>query len=127
MKTKRVAVYGVAIFVALLLALIYVFNPAYTIWAPKCPFKLLTGWQCGGCGCQRAIHALLHGNIWEAASYNLFLLYAIPYLMVLIAERVVLRGEIQMKVRKVAEHKYVVMFYVISYCVWMVIRNMLNI
>ena len=47
--------------------------------------------------------------------------------MVLIAERAVLRGEIQMKVRKVAEHKYVVMFYVISYCVWMVIRNMLNI
>lgn len=127
MKTKRVAVYGVAIFVALLLALIYVFNPAVTIWAPKCPFKLLTGWQCGGCGCQRAIHALLHGNIREAASYNLFLLYAIPYLMVLIAERAVLRGEIQMKVRKVAEHKYVVMFYVISYCVWMVIRNMLNI
>ena len=127
MKTKRVAVYGVAIFVALLLALIYVFNPAYTIWAPKCPFKLLTGWQCGGCGCQRAIHALLHGNIREAASYNLFLLYAIPYLMVLIAERAVLRGEIQMKVRKVAEHKYVVMFYVISYCVWMVIRNILNI
>lgn len=127
MKTKRVAVFGVAIFVALLLALIYVFNPAYTIWAPKCPFKLLTGWQCGGCGCQRAIHALLHGNIREAASYNLFLLYAIPYLMVLIAERAVLRGEIQMKVRKVAEHKYVVMFYVISYCVWMVIRNILNI
>lgn len=127
MKTKRVAVYGVAIFVALLLALIYVFNPAVTIWAPKCPFKLLTGWQCGGCGCQRAIHALLHGNIREAASYNLFLLYAIPYLMVLIAERAVLRGEIQMKVRKVAEHKYVVMFYVISYCVWMVIRNILNI
>ena len=127
MKTKRVAVFGVAIFVALLLALIYVFNPAYTIWAPKCPFKLLTGWQCGGCGCQRAIHALLHGNIREAASYNLFLLYAIPYLMVLIAERAVLRGEIQMKVRKMAEHKYVVMFYVISYCVWMVIRNILNI
>ena len=127
MKTKRVAVFGVAIFVALLLALIYVFNPAVTIWAPKCPFKLLTGWQCGGCGCQRAIHALLHGNIREAASYNLFLLYAIPYLMVLIAERAVLRGEIQMKVRKVAEHKYVVMFYVISYCVWMVIRNILNI
>ena len=127
MKSTRLAVYVIAIVIVAALALLYVFNPAYTQWAPKCPFKLLTGWQCGGCGCQRAIHAMLHGEIKEAASFNLFLLYAIPYLLVLIAERVVLRGEIQMKVRQIAEHKYVVMFYVVSYCVWMVLRNILNI
>jgi Protein of unknown function (DUF2752) len=36
---------------------------------PRCPLLTLTGLKCPGCGSQRAIHQLLHGNI--AASFFL--------------------------------------------------------
>ena len=34
--------------------------------APVCAFKYLTGYDCPGCGSQRAFHALLHGRVAEA-------------------------------------------------------------
>jgi hypothetical protein len=33
---------------------------------PKCPFKMITGFSCPGCGIQRALYAIMHGNIKEA-------------------------------------------------------------
>ena len=38
---------------------------------PRCPFLLLTGLYCPGCGSQRAVHALLHGQVARAAGLNL--------------------------------------------------------
>ena len=37
---------------------------------PKCMFRVFTGYQCPGCGSQRALHALLHGHLAEAVHYN---------------------------------------------------------
>lgn len=51
---------------------------------PKCPFKVLTGLQCPGCGSQRAIHALLHGDIAAAWRFNALLVAYIPILAVMI-------------------------------------------
>lgn len=38
----------------------------------------MTGLQCPGCGSQRAIHALLHGQLTEAWHYNAALFFAVP-------------------------------------------------
>lgn len=46
--------------------------------APRCLFKLLTGYDCPGCGSQRAFHALLHGHIARAWGYNPFVFFAVP-------------------------------------------------
>ena len=56
------------------------FDPAGSVLFPKCPFRLLTGWDCPGCGSQRTIHALLHGNIGEGFSHNPLLVLSFPYL-----------------------------------------------
>lgn len=45
--------------------------------APQCLFYRLTGWQCPGCGTQRAVHALLHGRFAAAWHYNAALLPAL--------------------------------------------------
>lgn len=60
-------------------------DPESSVLFPKCPFHLLTGLECPGCGSQRAIHSLLNGDIGAAAHYNLLLVLAIPYLGLLAA------------------------------------------
>ena len=102
-------------------------DPAQSIWIPKCPVKLLTGLQCPGCGFQRAAHALLHGDVLGALRFNWFLLYAVPYLLVLIAERFFLRGKWQQRIRRWAEDNRVVWSYVVVYFVWFVVRNIYGI
>ena len=45
-------------------------HPADSVYFPPCPFYLLTGFQCPGCGSQRAIHSLLHLDFKQAFLYN---------------------------------------------------------
>ncbi|MFT4031696.1 MAG: DUF2752 domain-containing protein [Siphonobacter sp.] len=59
--------------------LYYQFNPATVHFFPPCMFRKLTGLHCPGCGAQRALHQLMHGNIREAFRYNALLMLAIPY------------------------------------------------
>ena len=63
--------------------LYYVFNPSSDSWFFKCPFHLITGLQCPGCGTQRAIHCLLHGDAMEALSFNAFIVIIIPFFMLM--------------------------------------------
>jgi hypothetical protein len=62
----------------LLLVLAYGLLDPQSFPFPRCPFLSLTGFQCPGCGSQRAIHQLLHGNF--AASFRLNALF-IPALV----------------------------------------------
>ena len=49
---------------------------------PRCPFLMLTGLYCPGCGSQRAFHALLHGQVGRAAGLNLLAVLCGPLLAV---------------------------------------------
>lgn len=65
----------------------YFIDPVMHKWVPKCPFMLLTGWKCPGCGSQRAIHALVHGNIIEVFRQNaLFIPFALYVLAVIVSK-----------------------------------------
>ncbi|ORV18376.1 DUF2752 domain-containing protein [Mycobacterium celatum] len=54
---------------------------------PACPFRLLTGWDCPACGGLRMTHDVLHGNLVQAVTDNVFLLVGIPILAVWILVR----------------------------------------
>ena len=47
---------------------------------PQCPFRLLTGLNCPGCGALRMTHDVLHGDLVAAINDNVLLLVAIPLL-----------------------------------------------
>lgn len=47
--------------------------------APMCSLYRMTGYYCPGCGGLRAAHALLHGRLPEAWSYNPFLVLLLPW------------------------------------------------
>ena len=68
--------------------LYYNFDPEESVFFPKCPFQLLTGLECPGCGSQRAIHALLHLDILSAFQYNALLIISIPYILLLLIAKI---------------------------------------
>lgn len=65
----------------LLFAALYFFvDPGESVYMPKCIFKTVTGLDCPGCGSQRALHALLHGDFLEALRMNALLVVLLPLL-----------------------------------------------
>jgi hypothetical protein len=83
MKT-RAMIYVIAIVFVMFIIIYGIFDPAQVNFFPKCPFRLLTGLKCPGCGSQRAIHQLLCLHIGAAFRYNAFLVISIPLLAFLI-------------------------------------------
>lgn len=54
------------------------FDPSSTRWMPRCMLRTVTGFDCPGCGMQRALHAILHGDLGAAWHYNPFLFFILP-------------------------------------------------
>lgn len=106
---------------------LYYINPVQYWFMPKCPFKLITGLSCPGCGIQRAIHALFHGRVEEAISYNYFLVYSGPYAVSFVILWLLPNNKNREKLRKIIENKYVVDFYILSFMIWFFVRNVLKI
>ena len=124
-KGRKVAV-GLALAIVACVALAR-FDPLGSHWPFHCPFKLLTGLQCPGCGSQRALHALLAGRVGEAVGYNLFLVFAVPYLLLLIMGHLLPEGQTKTVALRWLEHRCAVGFYIVSFSVWKEERKIPNI
>jgi len=68
---------------ALILAAVYFAVDPASPWMPKCLFHSFTGLQCPGCGSQRMLHALLHGDFKAAWHFNAFLICFTPVVALL--------------------------------------------
>lgn len=119
------------IFIVLLFAttgfVFYMLDPARNYLVPKCPFKLLTGLSCPGCGFQRALHAFLHGNLKEAFSYNWFLIASLPYALALVVTNYFLPTSLKNTCHKILENRYVIYSYIIMFFIWWIIRNLFGV
>lgn len=120
---KRIS-WGVAIVIvtAIICGIYFFFAPSHSIWAPKCPFHLLTGWDCPACGNQRALHSLLHGNLQAAFAYNPFLIISVPYLLVVVYSSLS-RSIVALRIKPIVQHRYVIIGYLILFIAWWIIRN----
>lgn len=86
MRPHRTLVWGVSVGAAVAAAVVYsMFDPAENGWFPRCVFRTVTGFECPGCGAQRAIHRLLHFDICGALRQNALIVVAIPYVALLFA------------------------------------------
>lgn len=68
-------------FTAILCTVYFFIDPSEFPFTPRCMFHELTGLKCPGCGSQRMLHALVHGDISEAWHQNALLMVAIPVLI----------------------------------------------
>lgn len=80
MNIKRRAVQITIAVIVIMGIIYYTFNPEQYSFFPKCPFHYLTGYNCPGCGSQRAIHHLLNLKIEKAFKANPLMILALPYI-----------------------------------------------
>jgi hypothetical protein len=62
---------------------LFFFNPSSPAnqFFPKCPFRLVTGFQCPGCGSTRAFYQLLHLHPVAAFKFNPLIMLTLPFLI----------------------------------------------
>lgn len=106
------------------LCLYYCLDPTNAPLAPKCGFKLLTGWDCPACGSQRALHSLLHGEWRRAIGYNPFMLISVPYFLA-VAYTTFFRHAQAQRLRSIVQHKWVVLTFFWMVVAWWILRNTL--
>lgn len=71
---------------AVVAAILYLFDPSKEALYPRCPFYVITGFKCPGCGTLRGLHALLHGRIIDAVHFNMMVLF-VPILGIILFSR----------------------------------------
>ena len=108
--------------IAFLAVIYFNIDPAASYLVPKCPFHYLTGLDCPACGVQRAVHALLHGDIVTALRYNYFLAISIPYFVAVLVTTFD-RGRRMQAARHYIQHPTVVLIFLALTIVWWVVRN----
>ena len=114
-------------------AVYFNFNPVESFFFPKCPFLMLTGLKCPGCGSQRAIHALLHFDIRSAFLHNALLIISIPYILLLLIAKIVLiplrRGQGEVSISRFShfsttiQHPGIIWSYCVIVLIFWVTRN----
>lgn len=98
------------------------FNPSAQGIFPRCPFNLLTGMYCPGCGLTRAFHQLLNGNILGALDYNIMVLFWVPFFTYL-GISLLLIGIRGRGLPHFIPPNWLVMFFVVAMMVFWVVRN----
>src|SRR5512145_3080464 len=71
---------AILLFITGILITLYFFNPENWKFYPRCPFNILTGFYCSGCGTTRAIHLMLHGELSAAFGKN----QLTPFLLIIL-------------------------------------------
>jgi hypothetical protein len=116
-RSLKIVLFATAV---LALLLIYFFFDARKGGFPECPFHLLTGWFCPGCGSQRALSSLLHGNVLDAMHNNILMVVFLP--LFLYSAFVNLRYAGTRKMKLWYDPFFVKIVLVTVICFWM-IRN----
>lgn len=102
----------------------YVAFCLYSDMMPRCPFKWATGFDCPGCGSQRAFRALLSGKPLEAWSYNRFLPFALLYL-VSILSLPLFKGRVARKLYRYLTSATAIWVLLGAVILWWIVRNLI--
>ena len=102
----------------------YALDPSSSAVFPQCAFLSLTGYKCPGCGSQRAIHALLNGDVAGAFRYNALLLISVPWIgLCLYAEAQRVRNP---RLYARLNAPLLIWLFLAMVLLWWVLRNIFN-
>lgn len=78
---------GIFVFFLISVSIYFFFDPSKNSYFLKCPLKEMTGYECAGCGVQRAFHSFLHFRVLEAFKFNPLFVIAIPIIVFLLLNK----------------------------------------
>ncbi len=78
---QKTVIAVVAILVAIATVIFFYIDPNAYPFFPKCPFLVVTGLECPGCGSQRSFHQLLHLDVAGAFHQNPLVVIFGPYIL----------------------------------------------
>ena len=99
----------------------YIYNPENCTLFPRCPFLVLTGRECPGCGSQRALHCLLHFNLTGAFRHNAMLVLSLPIVFLLLLAELMRKSHPTFYSR-IQKPSYILTYFTLT-ILWMVLRN----
>lgn len=102
-----------------LVGIYYFIDPMKFSWMPKCPFHMLTGYKCPGCGTQRALYAFVHGKFIDGILANPILLPSLSYVGLLLGTR-------KKSVHDILAGKMAGNIILFVICVYWLLRNIFN-
>ena len=117
---KLFFVYVIVIAILLAYLPIYLFLPFLRL---PCLFNLITGLNCPGCGISRMLSSFANLNIGEGISYNYFLGYSIPVIVVFFGYY----SYNFVTKKKIMFFEVSAIVYVILLIAWGIIRNIIGI
>ncbi len=97
-------------------------DPTTSHLMPKCLFRMLTGYDCPSCGGQRALHALLNGEFYNAFILNPFLFLVAPYLLAILYSTFS-KSRVAAAIKPFVSHQTMVYTYIALYLLWWIVRN----
>lgn len=121
---RKVMAIAIVMLLVILASVYYFFDPFEVGWMPRCLWKVLTDTDCPGCGSQRMVHALMHGDIiaaWHANAYALCMIPVIIFLFWLEFTR-----ERHPKLYARVHTPTVITLLVVSVMGWWVLRNIID-
>ena len=122
---RKYIIIAIIILLAMVIPIYYWFDPSQYDFMPKCVFKTYLHIECPGCGFQRALHALLHGDIRASLAFNPFLIISIPILIIACTnELIITHSQKSTRIVRLATiNKWILHVYIVLYLAWFVIRN----
>ena len=101
---------------------IFIFEPGKTGFFLDCPFRVMTGFNCPGCGTTRGLHRLLHGDIVGAFQFNPIMFLLLPILLfVLIRHTIAVIRRMPVRGNRVSPG-FIWMFLIVVMSFW-IFRN----
>jgi hypothetical protein len=122
---RRVEVAVIWVIVAGAATYLFLVNPARGVGYPTCPFRMLTGLQCPGCGSTRALHQLLHGHPLAAFELNPLLVIAVPFfalVLLLFTQQAIFGSSYFTKLNSAVPRKFGWVMLAVIVCFW-IVRN----
>lgn len=119
-RRRKLTVAAIAIAATAVIAIYASFDPGNGFF-PACPVKTLTGFDCPGCGSQRALHALLTGRVVDAWHYNAILFILVPVAAVMVVAELMRDSHPRFYRRMTSQ--WTVAAVIAAVIVWTIARN----